>query len=105
MGEVGLRSRPGESGRSCLPIKAKSFRDRVLDTGRIGQQLGIPEAQHVKPSCSQPSVAAAIIAALGMLATVELDDQLALEADEVDDVMTELLLPPKLEGGQLSMAQ
>ena len=40
-----------------------------------------------------------------MLAAVELDDELLLEADEVHDVASELLLPAELEAAEAAVAQ
>src|SRR3954469_16076358 len=50
-------------------------------------------------------MALGIVGALGVLAAVELDDELLLEADEVDDVASELLLPAELEAAEAAVAQ
>src|SRR3954470_15388654 len=77
----------------------------MLNAGRMIEHLVIPEAQDDKVARAQPGIALGIVGALGMLAAVELDDELPLEADEVHDVASELLLPAELEAAEAAVAQ
>jgi hypothetical protein len=64
--------------------------------------LVIPESQHLETLRMQPLGALTIVLdLLGVLPTVQLDDQFALEGDEVDDVWSDWGLPTEFDIGQL----
>ena len=58
----------------------------------------VPESQDAKTLLLQPlSAHRIVVLGIGMLAAVELDDQLLLETDEIDDVTAKGLLTAELE--------
>jgi hypothetical protein len=66
----------------------------------------VPEAQDGKALDFEPVGAPSIVLSLvSVLATVDLDDQLALQADEVDDEWTQRLLATELVAQHLAPAQ
>ena len=66
--------------------------DYLPDAFDIAQHLVIPESQHTIAMFAEPSIAHGVSSALGMLATVNLDDQPFLSTDEINDVPSDRLL-------------
>jgi len=52
----------------------------------IAQHFIIPEPQHAKPLIGKPAAALDIRLSAIVLATIDLNDQFSLEADEIDNV-------------------
>ncbi|HVT35054.1 MAG TPA: hypothetical protein VHE37_05700 [Nevskiaceae bacterium] len=65
------------------------------------QDFTVPEAQHPESFAVQKSGAEFILPPIDMLATVELDDQAAFQADEIGDVFADRLLAAKLAAAEL----
>jgi hypothetical protein len=68
-----------------LATRFQYAQDRFSHTGCIAQNLIIPEPQHTPTALREPCGPSLIIFAVGMLASVRLDDQPVLDADEVED--------------------
>jgi hypothetical protein len=66
---------------------------------KVLHHLIVPESQHTIASALQHGVAPLIarLRLLGMLAAIELDNQGAFKADEVDDIGVDRPLPPDLK--------
>ena len=66
----------------------------------------IPEPQDAISLLGQPGVPPGIAFGLdGVLAPVDLDDEIALETDEIDDVWTKHVLAAELQPCKLAAAQ
>jgi hypothetical protein len=70
------------------------------------QHIIIPETQHTIPRTLQPfGTPRILLRALGMLTTVQFDNQTGIGADEIRDVRADFMLPPKFPSQQLAVAQ
>jgi hypothetical protein len=84
----------------------QGFVDGLDHLVRPCEHVVVPEAQHSESSRSQEIITSGIIGLLfDVLAAVEFDDDQAIQAGEVADVETDLMLAAKLETRQLSSAQ
>ena len=73
---------------------------------RICEHLRIPEADYAKTMFGDDGGALRVSRrGIRMLATIDLDDEPALEAGEIGDVGTDLDLTPKLQPLDLTVAQ
>src|SRR5215203_4775744 len=72
---------------------------------QILHDVAIPEPEDAVAACYQKGVAHLVVLAFGVLASVELDDQLALAADEVREIWTDRLLAHELVSGELAIVQ
>jgi hypothetical protein len=73
-------------------------RDRVQHAVSVRNQIAVPESQDAKSAPLQFRVTAAVVSSIvSVLAPVELDDQLGIEAHEVGNERPYRHLPPKLE--------
>jgi len=61
------------------------------------QDIVVPEPQHRVALATQPVIPAAICHALGVLPTVNLNDQLAVETNEIDYIRSDRRLPLELQ--------
>jgi hypothetical protein len=69
-------------------------------------ELRVAEAQDVVAMVAEPTVAAAIRSLwAGVVLAIEFYDQLPLEADEVDDIGADWLLPPEVAAVELLCGQ
>ena len=71
--------------------------DGVADGIQFAKDIVIPEPQHAKTPCLQISPPSLVISGVRVLATVNLDNQLGLQADEIRDVGADRNLPPELD--------
>jgi hypothetical protein len=72
----------------------------------ITQYLVVPEPEHLKPRLTQNAIAGLIShSSLDVLTTIHLDNELRIETDEVEDVVSIRMLTSKLETINLSSAQ
>jgi hypothetical protein len=70
------------------------------------QHIVVPEAQHPKTTRSEKHVSTGIVVRLlGMLASVQLDDDGSLKAREVADIGSDRMLSAEFEACQLTSAQ
>jgi len=68
----------------------------------IAKHVVIPEPQHAKPRVLQILRAGSVSnSAFSVLSAVNFHRQLCFQADEVDDVVSERVLPPKLQAVEL----
>jgi hypothetical protein len=65
----------------------------------------VPEAQESKVVLAKEAVSTSIVLIVGMLRSVGFNDQPLLEANEIDDIRPDDLLPPKLEGAEATVAE
>ena len=72
---------------------------------QILHDVAIPEPEDAVAACYQKGVAHLVVLAFGVLASVELHDQLALAADEVREIWTDRLLAHELVSGELAIVQ
>lgn len=82
------------------------LRDGLENRVEFLEDLVVPEPQDLEAVLFEPAAPALVVGLLlGVLATVELDDQLLLQAGEVDEEGAEHLLAPELVSENLSAAQ
>lgn len=75
------------------------------DVIRAEQYVIVPESQYVPSSCFKPCSTSQIVSSvLDMLSTIELDDQLALNACKVGEKRANWMLPSKLESEKPAIA-
>src|SRR5690606_393732 len=73
---------------------------------RIYQYIMIPESDHPETLGFKPARPGFVISCrIGMLATIEFDDQPAFKANEVGEVSAQRNLPAELEGLQLAVTK
>ena len=77
----------------------------VADAIEISFHLVVPEPKGFETFVGEMAISRFIFGVSGMLATVDFYDQLASEADEIEDVTIERHLPLELEAFQLASAQ
>ncbi len=64
----------------------------------VFENLVVPEAKHLEFLTFKPTgPLRVLLGSVGMLATIEFDDQTCREADEIDDIFAYGRLPAKLE--------
>src|SRR5690606_452437 len=71
----------------------------------ISQDVIVPETDHSIPFALQPRRASYIAGAIRMLTAIEFDDQPAIGAKKIDNVMTDRHLSPKLKTEKGAVAQ
>jgi hypothetical protein len=74
----------------------------------LQKHVRVPESQHFESLLAQPGVAAPVVllvARLVVLAAIEFEDDAAVETDEIDDVVPQRNLSPKLEAGKATAAE
>jgi hypothetical protein len=80
--------------------------DRAQHGLGLQEHLVVPEAQNSVASLLEESAAPLVVALLlQVLAAIDLDHELLLEADEVDNVLTDRMLPAELVIEHLSPTQ
>jgi hypothetical protein len=82
--------------RGFLP-RRHDFRNFVEHGVSAFQYVVVPKTHHLIAFAMEPIVAPTISRTIRMLATINFDDELLLEADEVDDVRTDGSLPFELQ--------
>ncbi len=78
--------------------------DHAQNALGIDQHIAVPEPNHRVAGCFEMAGTGAINLGV-MLAAIDLDDQPAVEAHEVDDVTVDRLLPPEFQPEQAAVAQ
>lgn len=63
----------------------------------IGQDVVIPESQHLKTLTFEPSVSFGVVFGFGVPASIGLNDYLPFVTDKIDDIPVYWFLPPELE--------
>jgi len=87
-----LRGRIKEGGIS------HGFDNQVNDFIDVLKYIVIPESQDIETLIPQPSISLTIVRSLlTMLSAVDLDDYPFFQADKIDDVASQRLLPAKLK--------
>jgi len=72
--------------------------DLLSDCFDVVQHLVVPKAQDAKTGLRQsPCADFVLLCLVSVVPTVYLDDQLVLQAHEIEDVITERVLPPELQ--------
>jgi hypothetical protein len=80
--------------------------DRLYDLVRSREHVAVPEAKNAESSRSKKVVASRIVSlSIDVLASVEFDNDRAVQTGKVSNVEANLVLSPKLESSQLSSAQ
>jgi hypothetical protein len=69
---------------------------------RVAQYVVIPEAQQPVTARGKPRIATLVASATGVLTAIGFDDQVQIEADEVDNERANGLLAPELRPVQLA---
>jgi hypothetical protein len=77
--------------------------DRRTNAIKIGQDVVVPEADHLEALSFKPSGSVRRI--VGVLCSVDFDDQPPFETDKIDDVTPDLLLSSKFHPMQAPVAQ
>ena len=80
-------------------------KNKLRYTVHIGHDVIVPEAQDAIAALFQILVPAEVGTAIGMLAAVSFDHDRSFETGEVDNIGSDDMLPPKLEGGQPPIAK
>jgi len=74
------------------------FEDCFENVVYLQQHIGVPESENAKAARPEKRISASIIwRLLDVLAAVQLDNEIHIEANEVADVITDLMLSPELE--------
>ena len=80
--------------------------DGIDDLCRVQDDIAVPKAQHPKACGPQEAIASLVVfPSLGVLASVELDNQPGFDAGEIADVQTNLMLPPEFVAVELTSSQ
>ena len=87
------------------PWQATSSEDRVDDVGAFAQNLVVPESRDREALRLEPSVARGVAPVIDVLRAIAFDDELAVEADEVDNEVAERNLSAPFRLGETSIAQ
>ena len=74
--------------------------DRVPNAFDISQYLIIPESQHAVAMFDEPLITDGVAFALGVLATIHLDDKPFLSTNKINDIRSDRLLAHELESAQ-----
>jgi hypothetical protein len=98
------------SGRSVVTtvhiLAMQSLEDSLEDLLCSRHHVVVPKPKNTEPRRPQKAIAAIVVRhSIDMLASVQFDDDGSLDADEVTNVETDLMLPTKLEPAQLAAAQ
>jgi hypothetical protein len=83
----------------------KARQDCAQYTLKIGQYIGIPEAQNPVSLDVYESVAATVCKVLGVLTAVHFDHELSFTADKIGDVWLDGFLADELEAAQSPVSQ
>jgi hypothetical protein len=76
----------GRRGKRCCE-------DCVLNAFDISQHFDIPETQDAVAMFDEPVVADGVASVIGVLATIDLDDEPLLSTDKIRDIRPDRLLP------------
>src|SRR5215208_4544043 len=82
--------------------------DRFEDSWQIAVHVDIQDPQHVKAAPLQHARAVCICGELTFSrvgCAVDLDDELRVEADEIDDILIDRPLPAEFPSGESAIAQ
>ena len=93
--ELLIRSKP--SIESCD--------DRLANAVQVVNDLGVPESEDAVPAREQASIATIVGFTLGMLASIEFDQQLGLAAGEISKIRSNGTLSDELVAAQSSVAE
>jgi hypothetical protein len=74
-------------------------------TTGVLQHVIIPELQHAKPLIFEPSGPLLVGHTIGMLAAINLDNEMFLEADKIDDVFSDRRLALELRASKAMRAE
>ena len=85
--------------------RTQPVKNVAADAIEISFHVVVPEPKRFETFIGEMAISRFIFAVSGMLATVDFYDQLASEADEIEDVTIERHLPLELEAFQLASAQ
>jgi len=88
-----------------LPAIAQLRQNMAADVIAVFQDLVVPEAQDAETLCAEEGVAVEVATVLGVLASVDFDDEFRLEADEIKDVATQWYLAAELCPGELAVSK
>jgi hypothetical protein len=64
------------------------FRQNCEDTFQIPKHIIVPKPQHTEVILGEPEVAHGILLGIGMLSTVDLNDQPRCETEKIGDIGT-----------------
>jgi hypothetical protein len=97
-------------GRIASAIRVRgSFRkrggDHFKNPRRVEQDIVIPESQDAVVTFGKPFVADGVALAVGMLTAVNLDDETAFSANEIDNIGTNRFLPNEFVAAQTARSQ
>jgi hypothetical protein len=84
---------------------AEMPQDHVTDTFQVLEDVIIPEPHHREPLAAQERLATGVGSRFVVLAAIDFDQQMPLQAGEVDDVRAERMLAPEPATGELPATQ
>jgi hypothetical protein len=67
----------------------------IEHTAGVGKHIVVPKADDLPPLALQPVGSGRILGIGGMLTAAEFDRQPVFDADEIDDIAADRVLPPK----------
>ena len=79
--------------------------DHLEHAIRVREHIGIPETDDAVAAQFEKARTAFICRIVRMLTTIEFDDQLSFDADEIGDIKSDRKLPPELETTKGAIAQ
>jgi hypothetical protein len=83
----------GRRGRRCCE-------DCVPNAFDISQHFVIPETQDAVAMFDEPVIADGVASVIGVLATIDPDDEPLLSTDKIRDIRPDRLLPREFESGE-----
>jgi hypothetical protein len=81
------------------------YAEKVSNALDITEHVIIPETKHPIAIGGEPRIAPLVVAAIGMLATIDLDDELQFVGENVSEVCSDRDLAPEFRVLELSRAQ
>lgn len=87
-------------------LTMQGFEDRLEDLLGMSHRVVVPEPKNTETRGPQKAIATIIVRYLvDMLTSVQFHDDGSLNADEVANIEPDLVLPAKLESGELAAAE
>jgi hypothetical protein len=86
-------------------ILVHRFKQNGRDAFQVRQNVIVPEAQDGEPLSAKPSIACSIRTRVGMLSSINFDDDALLEGEKVRNVAAERHLPAELGAREAPAAQ
>ena len=102
----GTRAKRGSASGRVRQRSAERIEDGIEHAFAVFDDVDVPEAQHAIAMLAEPDVSRCVVVLpFGMLSAIDFDHEVALQADEIDDVGTDGMLAPKAVAAELTPPQ